>query len=121
MEIICINKNITGKAVEKPIDLEDSLNTLEKKKVVPQMVNMVKNAPQFNIKKAELSNFPGNLASAKLTPLKVPTAIIRNVVMIKNKACVIASLNRVLGVDNKNAIEPLSTLLAINRFPIEIT
>lgn len=121
LEIICINKKTTGTAVENPIDLDDSLNILEKKKVMPQMVNMVKKAPQFSIKKAELSKAPGNFPSENMMPLNVTMAMSKNVVVTKKMACVNANLNRVFGVDNKNAIDPLSTILAINRFPMEIT
>jgi hypothetical protein len=86
LEIICIKRNTTGTAVENPIDLDDSLKIQEKKKVIPQIVNNVKNAPQLRSKNAELSNIPGNFPFANDNPLNVTAATNKNVVTTKNRA-----------------------------------
>ena len=68
LEIICINKNMIGSAVENPMALEDSLNNEEKKKQIPLMVNITINAPQFSVINVETSKSPGNILAAKKIP-----------------------------------------------------
>lgn len=110
-----------GIAVENPIALDDSLNREEQKKHIPQMVNIIINAPKFNLIKVSVSKRPGNVFEANIIPNSVTKASIIKVDTIKNKACVSQIRNRVFGVDTINAIDPLSTLFAIKRLEIEIT
>lgn len=121
LEIICINKNMIGSAVENPMALEDSLNNEEKKKQIPLMVNITINAPQFSVINVETSKSPGNIFDAKMIPNSVTMAISKKVETTRKMACVNQIFMRVFGVERINAIEPLSTLLAIKRLEMEIT
>lgn len=86
LEIICINKNIMGRAVEKPIAFEVSLNNEEKKKQMPQIVNITINAPKLSIINVETSKSPGNILAAKKIPNSVTMVINKKVETTKKMA-----------------------------------